>query len=266
MISSSYSLAAFVTSVVVGFFAFRLGRRGTIILGNIAAVIGSVIQSSSYSIAQLIVGRCCTGFAIGCISSAVPIYLSETGVESGDRGPANAFNAIMLISGVPIAYWIDYGFTKMNNQISWRLPIAFQCIFAAIGGGCMLFLPDTPRWYYARNRFDEGDAVLMRLYDCPNADDPRLQQTKQEILMAIETELEANASLHWKQFLSMGIVDHTPLKITRRLSICFWLPFIREWMGSSLMAYYSEWLVSFHMVFMLTLLRLHHSFQYWGNS
>lgn len=60
MISSSYSLAACVTSFFVAFVAFKIGRRGTIILGCIVAVIGSVIQSSSYSVAQLIVGRICT--------------------------------------------------------------------------------------------------------------------------------------------------------------------------------------------------------------
>lgn len=141
MITASYDLAAFVTAVLISPFTFRLGRRGTIILGNIAAIIGSVIQASSYSVAQLIVGRLCTGFAIGCISSAVPTYLSETGVEIGDRGPANAFNAALLISGVPIAYWIDYGFTKMDTQASWRVPIIFQCIFAFFSGGCMWFLP-----------------------------------------------------------------------------------------------------------------------------
>ncbi|KAJ9621377.1 uncharacterized protein PV06_04811 [Exophiala oligosperma] len=244
MISSSYSLAAFVTSVVVGFFSFRLGRRGTIILGNVAAIIGSIIQASSYSIAQLIVGRCCTGFAIGCISSSVPIYLSETGVDSGDRGPANALNAIMLISGVPLAYWIDYGFTKMDNQVSWRVPVIFQIVFAIIGGGSMLFLPDTPRWYYAQNRIPEGDAILARLHDVPSPDDPLVQRTRQEILLAIESELEASASLHWQQFITSGIIDHSPLKIARRLCICFWLPFIREWMGSSLMAYYSSIILS----------------------
>jgi MFS family permease len=60
MISSSYSLAACVTSLVVSTFAFQIGRRGTVILGCVAAVIGSVIQSASYSVAQLIVGRICT--------------------------------------------------------------------------------------------------------------------------------------------------------------------------------------------------------------
>lgn len=144
---------------------------------------------------------------------------------------------------MPLAYWIDYGFTKMDNQISWRMPVVFQIVFALVGGGCMLFLPDTPRWYYARGRIAEGDAVLARLHDAPSTDDPRVQQTKQEILVAIEVELEASASLHWTQFLTMGLIDRSPLKIARRLCICFWLPFIREWMGSSLMAYYSRCLI-----------------------
>jgi MFS family permease len=67
-----------------------------------------------------------------------------------------------------------------------------------------------------------------------------VQHTRREILAAIEAELEANSSLHWKQFLTMGIVDNTRMKIIRRLCMCFWLPMIREWMGSSLIAYYSE--------------------------
>ncbi|KAF2794575.1 MFS transporter [Melanomma pulvis-pyrius CBS 109.77] len=243
MITASYDLAACVTAVGIAFFTFNIGRRGTIIMGNVAAVIGSIIQASSYSVSQLIVGRLCTGFAIGAISSAVPTYLSETGIEIGDRGPANAFNAILLISGVPLAYWIDYGFTKMDNQASWRVPIIFQCLFAIFSGGAMWFLPDTPRWYYARNRFEEGDAVLAKLNDS-SVDSENVQNTRREILAAIEAELEANSSLQWKHFLTSGITDNSRMKIVRRLCICFWLPMIREWMGSSLIAYYSSVILS----------------------
>ncbi|CAK7208036.1 hypothetical protein SEUCBS139899_010870 [Sporothrix eucalyptigena] len=243
MIASAYSLAGCITSVIMAMFSFRLGRRRTILLGNAAACIGTVLQAASYSVAQIIVGRICTGFAIGCISSAVPIYIAETGIEAGDRGPANAFNAMMLIGGVPIAYWIDYGFTKMYNQASWRVPIALQAVFFVVGGGCMYLLPDTPRWYYAVNRIEEGDAALVRLVDAP-LDDEKVQAIKQEILLSIQSEREANASLHWKLFLTLGVVDHSPLKIVRRLSTCFWLPFIREWMGSGLMATYSSIILS----------------------
>jgi hypothetical protein len=80
--------------------------------------------------------------------------------------------------------------------------------------------------------------VLALLNDTP-VDSEKVQNTRREILAAIEAELEANSSLHWKQFLTMGIVDNTRMKIIRRLCMCFWLPMIREWMGSSLIAYYS---------------------------
>lgn len=71
MISSSYSLAACVTALLVSTFAFKVGRRGTVILGCVAAIIGSVIQSTSYSVAQLIVGRICT------VCSFLPKFMDE---------------------------------------------------------------------------------------------------------------------------------------------------------------------------------------------
>lgn len=103
----------------------------------------------------------------------------------------------------------------------------------------MFFLPDTPRWYYARGRHEEGDIALSQLNDLP-VDSDKVQQIRREIMLAIETELEADSSLNWKQFLTLGVIDKTELKIVRRIMICFWLPMIREWMGSSLMAYYSR--------------------------
>lgn len=127
----------------------------------------------------------------------------------------------------------------MDTQASWRVPIIFQCIFAIASGGTMWFLPDSPRWLYARNRFEEADAVLAQLYDCA-IDSEKIQQTRREVLLSIDAELEANARLSWKPFLTMGIVDKTRMKTIRRLCMCFWLPMIREWMGSSLIAYYSK--------------------------
>ena len=87
----------------------------------------------------------------------------------------------------------------------------------------MIFLPDTPRWYYARNRHAEGDSVLCQLNDLP-LEHPKVQRTKLEILTAIEAELEANASLSWRDFAGLGVVDKTKMRVIRRLFMCFWLP------------------------------------------
>lgn len=60
MVSSSYTLAACVTSLFATGFAFHIGRRGCIILGCIGAVVGAVIQASSHGVPQIIVGRLAT--------------------------------------------------------------------------------------------------------------------------------------------------------------------------------------------------------------
>lgn len=39
--------------------------------------------------------------------------------ETTQRGPDVAATCIFLISGIAIAYWVDLGFTRMDNQISW---------------------------------------------------------------------------------------------------------------------------------------------------
>lgn len=222
IIVASYDAAASVTAMGITLFTFYIGRRGTVLLGCGTSIIGALLQSSAYGIPQMIVGRVLTGFAIGCISSAVPTYLNECGSKVTDRGPANAINAMFLIGGVPLAYWIDYGFVHWYAQASWRIPIILQCIFAFVSGGTMWFLPDTPRWYYARKRNDEGDHVLSVLYDEP-IDSKAVQDTRRHIIDALEAENAASEKLHWTMFLTGGIIDRTRMKIIRRICMCFWI-------------------------------------------
>ena len=181
-------------------------------------------------------------------------------IEYTERGPEVAIQCAWLISGVALAYWVDFGFTRLDTQISWvsrltshqsyanacmhqRFPIAFQAFFALISGAGMLMLPDTPRWYYARNRLAEGDSVLQRLHGLP-ADHPNVQNQKNEILASIALEEEAENRL---TLLSL-VWDNTELRVGRRMvrsgslvrmngtdyfdqSIAFWILSIQQMMG-----------------------------------
>jgi hypothetical protein len=131
---------------------------------------------------------------------------------------------------------LDYGFTKKEGDARWRIPIALQGVFAIAALVMLLFFPDTPRWYYARGREQDGDTALAQLTGCDSSA-PLFRQTKQEILAAIEMELAANKSLKWTDFLTFGLLDKSPEKIVRRLSMCFWLTFCRQWAGINLIVY-----------------------------
>jgi len=107
-----------------------------------------------------------------------------------------------------------------------RFPIAFQAVFAIISFTLLWFLPDTPRWYYARDRIEEGDAVLMLLHDKP-IEDEGVQLQRKEILTSIQMEAENEnklslVSLFW---------DNTELRVGRRIRISFLILSIQQMMG-----------------------------------
>ncbi|OBT91768.2 hypothetical protein VE01_09325 [Pseudogymnoascus verrucosus] len=219
MIASSYTLAAAVCSLMVTMVGMPLGRRNCILLGNLLVIIGASLQASSWSVAQIIVARIICGFGIGFISCSVPTYQAEMSTEIKERGPQVAVTCVFLVAGAALAYWVDFGFTSMTNQASWRLPIGFQIIFAIIGSVGMFILPDTPRWYYAKGYIN----------------DPAVQSTKQDIISSIKLEEDNNSDFN---ILDL-IWDRSYLRAGRRIRISFMILALQQMMGINLSVYYS---------------------------
>jgi hypothetical protein len=40
-------------------------------------------------------------------------------IESKERGPEVAKQCTWLISGIALAYWLDFAFTRLDSQVSW---------------------------------------------------------------------------------------------------------------------------------------------------
>jgi MFS family permease len=232
MIASSYTLAAAVCSLAVMAIGMPLGRRNCILMGDAFVIVGTILQATSFSVAQIIIARVLCGFGIGFISCSVPTYMAEMSIESKERGPEVSIQCIYLITGVAIAYWLDFGVSHSTMEL-WRFPIAFQGFFAIISGGGMLFLPDTPRWYFAKGRIDEGDDVLRRLWDRP-LDDPRVQAMKSEIMASIQLEDQEDNKFN---FLDL-IWDRSDLRAGRRIRVSFLILSIQQMMGKS--SYFSN--------------------------
>ncbi|KAG4441943.1 hypothetical protein IFR05_002562 [Cadophora sp. M221] len=234
MIASSYTLAAAVCSLMVTMIGMPLGRRNCILLGNLCVVIGGSLQASAWSVPQMIIARVICGFGIGFISCSIPTYQAEMSTEIAERGPEVAITCVFLVAGAAVAYWIDFGFNRLENQISWRFPIGLQVVFALVAGTGMLFLPDTPRWYYAKGLDEQGDDALCRLYDAP-LDAPAVQNVKQGILASIKLE-ESNEG----KFSLLDLVwDRSDLRAGRRIRISFMILALQQMMGINLSVYYS---------------------------
>lgn len=225
MIASSYTLGCWVLSTVYIWIGHPLGRKRSILLGDLLVIVGGSLQASAWSVAQIIVARVLCGFGVGFISCTVPTYMSEMSTSKSERGPEVAKQCIYLINGVALAYWLDFGFVQMENQASWRIPIALQALFALISFCGMVLLPDTPRWYYARGKMEAGDDVLSRLHALP-LDAAPVQRQKREILDTIELE-----KTHAKINLLDLVWDRSELKSGLRLRTSFLILAIQQNMG-----------------------------------
>jgi hypothetical protein len=91
--------------------------------------------------------------------------MAEMSLDAKERGPEVSYQLALLITGVALAYWIDLGFVQGLDRAPylWRIPLALQSCFAIFSAVLLFMLPDTPRWYYARGRLQEGDAYVLHL-------------------------------------------------------------------------------------------------------
>jgi len=151
--------------------------------------------------------------------------MSETTIKKTERGPQVAIQCVYLIWGVALAYWVDFGFTRLDTQVSWRFPIALQSFFCLISFCGMVILPDTPRWYYSKGRLEEGDEVLMRLFAKP-LESQEVQQQRQDIIDTIKLETE-QGKLRFADFFW----DKGRLQSARRIRTSFLILSAQQNMG-----------------------------------
>ena len=113
----------------------------------------------------------------------------------------------VIAFGTMIAYWVDYGasYSKIDD-VTWRFPIAFQCLFGFILVIGAYFLPESPRWLLTRDRQEEGLQVIAALSDvATTSDDARLQQN---IILDSISASGAGMKTPFKAVLTGGKTQH----------------------------------------------------------
>ena len=129
-------------------------------------IIGVIIQVSSVkghrATAQFIIGRTITGIGNGINTSTIPTYQAECS-RTTNRGLLICIEGGIIAFGTMIAYWIDFGASYGPDNLTWRFPIAFQCVFGVILIVGTWFLPESPRWLLTQDRHEEGMNVIAAL-------------------------------------------------------------------------------------------------------
>ncbi|KAK3304489.1 general substrate transporter [Chaetomium strumarium] len=150
-------------SLIAGNIADSLGRRMAISVSALFCCVGNIIEISSNTVwAQFAVGRLITGFGIGALSVAVPMYQSESS-PAIIRGILISTYQLFITLGIWTAEMINYGTHNRTNSASWRIPNGLSFLWSLILGLGILALPESPRYAYRKGREDEARRTIARL-------------------------------------------------------------------------------------------------------
>ncbi|CAE6471097.1 unnamed protein product [Rhizoctonia solani] len=161
-IESTYQAGCFFGSLMAFVIVERLGRRFALQWASSWFCIGAALMlGSRSSIGLLYTGSALSGFGVGSISLASPLYMAEISPPKV-RGQLVGLYEILLQVGECVGFWVNFGVSK-NTSISakqWHIPIAIQFIPGGILFISSMFLQETPRWLYKVGRKEEAITAL----------------------------------------------------------------------------------------------------------
>ncbi|TGO34046.1 hypothetical protein BHYA_0215g00240 [Botrytis hyacinthi] len=97
-----YTLGCFFGALSCIRIGDTLGRKRTIMLGAAVNIIGAILQSSSYSLCQLIVGRLVSGLGFGALTATAPNWQSECS-KAHHRGSVVLLEGLFISAGLATA-------------------------------------------------------------------------------------------------------------------------------------------------------------------
>lgn len=193
---SVYNLSCALGALVVGNLADTYGRERTLSAASLVTILGALMQSSAYSLAQMTAGRFVIGLGIGAYAAGVPLYISEIS-PAGLRGRIVGINLMILCFAEMVVFFVDYACFFLRSDDWWRLPLLLQVAPAALlAFGCWRssWVPPSPRWLVAQERYDCALEVLTRLH---GADAAGVEMREIRDTVSEERDDEALAAAGW---------------------------------------------------------------------
>lgn len=166
--------------------ADKIGRRYAISSSAFFYIIGVIIEiTSSRQWVQFAIGRLVSGLGIGALSTAVPMYQSESTPKKIRNAVVSSYQ-LFLTLGIWLAYMVNFGTSTRSGSSQWRITNGLSAAWAVILGTSILFMPESPRFAYRVGREEEARRNMARL----NGVDEYSNLINDEI-NEVETKLQA---------------------------------------------------------------------------
>lgn len=234
-----YEIGCMCSALSTIYLGDKLGRTKMVFMGCTIMMVGGALQACAYTSPHLIVARIVTGLGNGFITSTVPVWQSEI-AKAHQRGRLICFQCGLIAGGIALSYWVDFAFYFLDRpgesyvDVSFRFPIAFQCLFPVLIMPFVLRLPESPRWLLRQGREYEARKVFSALDRLP-ANHEFVTEEVQDIVNVIEMEKRTGA----EQFSLNKLLQQGPKRHFHRLCLSGWAQLMQQICGINLITYYA---------------------------
>ncbi len=149
---SLVTLGGAVGAVIAGFSIDRMGRKSTLMVGNLPLVVGYAIIAGVKTMTWLYVGRILTGLGMGMMAVSVNVYIAET-TTVNLRGALGTGTQIGAAFGIFLIYLLG-----IPLEYQW-LAVCGACV-ATLMAFLVLVIPETPRWFIQNGKNRDATKAL----------------------------------------------------------------------------------------------------------
>ncbi|KAH6672695.1 general substrate transporter [Plectosphaerella plurivora] len=139
----------------------RIGRKMTLYVSWIILAGSLVLETLSRDWKDWAGAKILAGIGVGCIQATLPVYVTEW-------APVNIRGAMLFSYG----FWNRIGsflaplvllLSEKNDPFNFRIPILTQWGFLGVMLPILLWIPETPAYFAARDQHEKGKANLRRI-------------------------------------------------------------------------------------------------------
>ncbi len=194
--SGWYVGCALVGSIIgvlfAGTLSDRFGRKSTMILSAILFTLSAMGCAISFSLDQLVLYRIIGGVGIGIVSIVCPLYISEVSPAS-HRGRMVSLYQLAVTMGFLGAYLANYYLLRLSTDYVfsdalpakilgaevWRGMLGAEMLPALLFFAVIFFIPESPRWLIVKQREQDAQQILSKIYTDLETVSFHLRETRQ---------------------------------------------------------------------------------------
>ncbi|XP_030249482.1 solute carrier family 2, facilitated glucose transporter member 3 [Sparus aurata] len=214
-----FSVGGMIGSFCVGFMVNKFGRRKSMLISNILALLGGGFMGLSAvarSYEMVIIGRFIIGVFCGLCTGLTPMYVGEIS-PTAVRGAFGTLHQLGVVIGILVAQIFGLE-SLLGSDTLWPVLLALTILPAIVQSIMLPFCPESPRYLLiSLNQEEEARKALVRLRGTEDVGEDIQEMKEEGMKMAMEKKVtipELFRSPNYRQPIIIAII----LQLSQQLS------------------------------------------------